>query len=161
MPNDTPDWARAAAGPSGAQVTRVWRARLAAPSTGAWASMVSVSGGSMPHVGNQLFAAQWAVAAIIGAGTGTDCLVQIGFGPLGHPGGPPVLIVGAEIAIPDTTHVQVSRGQLVLPQPMDLAAFFGGGAFTGQPEEGQVFVDIGGAGTIASLDATLLAISLV
>ena len=139
------------------QATRVWQARGLTGS--GWQSVGIFSGNDLPYVNNQLFVAQWSLAAIIGAGTATDVLCQIALGPKGHPGGPPELIMGAEITIPDTTHVATQRGVLSPPQPIDLNAFFSGGNFAAQPLEAQVFASIGGSGTITDLTVMLTVLS--
>lgn len=132
--------------------TRYYAATLSNPAPGAWQSVpVDAGVASLPWQGNQLIGFQWSVESDIGQGTASDVQLHVGLGPQGHPGGPPVMILGSELAQVAGQAPQLRDGVEVFPTPLDLNAFFTGGKFAGQPLEAQVEVDPENAGSVGAV----------
>lgn len=141
-----------AAGTTTTVATRYYAATLTNPAPGAWQSVpVDAGVAALPWQSNQLLGFQWSVESDIGSGTASDVQLHVALGPQGHPGGPPVMILGSELAQVAGQAPQLRDGVEVFPTPLDLNAFFTGGKFQGQPLEAQVEVDPENGGTVGTV----------
>lgn len=136
-------------------VTRYYATTLSSPSPGAW-QLVPPDDGvpTLPWQQNQLLCFQWTAEVEIGSGTADAVQLHFAVGPLGHPGGAPVLIASSGMWMAGEAPA-VHEGSECFPIPLDLNAFFAGGQFSAQPLEGQLEVDPFNDGSVGSVHVVL------